>query len=58
MKELRIKAEIWSRVSGYFRPVDQWNNAKREEKSERRNLRFNLAPEEARQPELLNHRCE
>ena len=30
-KELRVKTEIYSRVSGYFRPVDQWNRAKQEE---------------------------
>ena len=34
-KERRIKAEIYSRVSGYFRPVDQWNRAKQEEFSQR-----------------------
>ena len=34
-KELKIKTEIYSRVSGYFRPVDQWNRAKQEEFSQR-----------------------
>lgn len=58
MKELKIKTEVYSRCSGYFRPVEQWNPGKREEQSERRSLQFNLAPEEARQPELLSHRCE
>lgn len=37
---LKVKTEIYSRVSGYFRPVEQWNNAKQEEFSERRNLQF------------------
>ena len=35
MAELRVKTEIYSRVSGYFRPVDQWNRAKQEEFSQR-----------------------
>ena len=34
-KELRMKTEIYSRVSGYFRSVDQWNRAKQEEFSQR-----------------------
>lgn len=37
--KIKVKAvpcEIYSRVSGYFRPVSQWNGAKREEFSERR----------------------
>ena len=33
-RERKIKTEIYSRVSGYFRPVDQWNKAKREEFSQ------------------------
>jgi len=32
-----IPAEVYSRVSGYFRPVNQWNKGKREEFSERKN---------------------
>jgi anaerobic ribonucleoside-triphosphate reductase len=28
---VKIPAEVYSRVSGYFRPVDQWNKAKQEE---------------------------
>ena len=30
-----IKVEVYSRVAGYFRPVNQWNKGKREEFSER-----------------------
>ena len=33
--EAKIPCECYSRVAGYFRPVAQWNNAKREEFSER-----------------------
>lgn len=34
-KKLMIKVEVYSRVAGYFRPVNQWNKGKREEFSER-----------------------
>ena len=30
-KKTVIPAEVFSRVSGYFRPVNQWNKGKREE---------------------------
>lgn len=39
-KELRIPVEVYSRVVGYFRPVNQWNNGKREEFSERKMFRI------------------
>ena len=32
----RIPCEIFSRVCGYFRPVDHWNNGKREEFAHRK----------------------
>jgi len=35
-KKLVIPAEVFSRVSGYFRPVSQWNKGKREEFSLRK----------------------
>jgi ribonucleoside-triphosphate reductase len=31
----RIPVEVYSRVVGYFRPVNQWNKGKKEEFSER-----------------------
>ena len=36
MKKMKVKAEIYSRVAGYFRPVSQWNNGKKEEFVERK----------------------
>ena len=30
------ECEVYSRIVGYFRPVKQWNNGKREEYSERK----------------------
>ena len=32
----KIPAEVYSRVVGYFRPVNQWNEGKRAEFSDRR----------------------
>ncbi len=31
----REKTEVWSRVVGFFRPVQQWNKGKRAEYAER-----------------------
>jgi anaerobic ribonucleoside-triphosphate reductase len=33
--EKKVPVEVWSRVVGYFRPVDQWNKGKQEEFRER-----------------------
>lgn len=30
-----VKCEIYSRVVGYYRPLDNWNNGKKEEYNER-----------------------
>jgi hypothetical protein len=40
MKKFIIPAEVYSRVSGYFRPVVQWNKGKQEEFSDRKGLQF------------------
>lgn len=34
-----VKAEVYSRVVGYYRPVQDWNEGKREEFRERRYLK-------------------
>ena len=45
MKEIKIAAEVFSRVSGYFRPVytngktGHWNKGKTEEFSQRKMLK-------------------
>ena len=31
MAEKKVPTEIYSRVVGYFRPVNQWNKGKKEE---------------------------
>jgi len=38
-KVYAVKAEVYSRVVGYYRPVHDWNEGKREEFKERRYLR-------------------
>lgn len=42
MKGLKVPVEVYSRVVGYFRPVSQWNNGKRDEFNERADLRFDM----------------
>ncbi len=39
--KLVVPTEIFSRVSGYFRPVEQWNRGKREEFRLRKYLKLN-----------------
>lgn len=38
--EIKVPVEVYSRVVGYFRPVNQWNKGKQEEFKERRVYRF------------------
>ena len=49
MKEIKIPAEVYSRCSGYFRPVNQWNPGKRSEFADRKKMKFDreeiLTPE-------------
>ena len=37
--EDRTKCECWTRVSGYMRPVSQWNTGKQSEHKERKGYR-------------------
>ena len=36
----KIKTEIYSRIAGYFRPVNNWNRGKTEEFSERSKIKL------------------
>ena len=36
MKNRQVPVEVYSRVVGYFRPVNQWNEGKKEEFLDRR----------------------
>ncbi len=39
--EKKIPVEVYSRIVGYFRPVNQWNKGKQEEFKERKE--FNIS---------------
>ena len=39
-KQIKVPAEIWSRVVGYFRPISQYNKGKKEEFAERKTLKY------------------
>lgn len=39
-KIIKIPCETYSRVVGYFRPVDQWNHGKRTEFKERQDVKI------------------
>ncbi len=43
-KEMKIPVEVYSRVVGYFRPVNQWNKGKQEEFRERKVYRVEQIP--------------
>lgn len=36
------RTEVYSRVVGFFRPVQQWNKGKREEYKERKTFKVNV----------------
>jgi len=38
-KVYAVRAEVYSRVVGYYRPVQDWNEGKREEFKERKYLK-------------------
>lgn len=40
MNNVKIPAEVYSRVSGYYRPVKQWNRGKQSEHADRINLKL------------------
>lgn len=42
MIETKIPVECYSRISGYFRPIMQWNKGKRSEFSERKYLNLDF----------------
>ncbi|MDD5727201.1 MAG: anaerobic ribonucleoside-triphosphate reductase [Victivallales bacterium] len=43
------KTEVYSRVSGYFRPVADWNKGKKEEFKERSTYAVNRTAKECKQ---------
>lgn len=45
MSTKKIPVEVYSRVVGYFRPVNQWNPGKQEEFKDRKELSLSKAEE-------------
>lgn len=39
---MKVPVEVYSRVVGYFRPVNQWNRGKQEEFSNRKLFRVDM----------------
>lgn len=39
----KCKTEVYSRIVGYYRPVQQWNDGKKAEFHRRKTFKFNLA---------------
>ena len=39
-QQIKVPVEVYSRVVGYFRPVEQWNKGKKEEFKERKVYEF------------------
>jgi hypothetical protein len=37
---MKIRCEIYSRISGYYRPVSQYNKGKQEEFSQRKKIKI------------------
>ncbi|NOQ22040.1 MAG: hypothetical protein GQ565_05240 [Candidatus Aegiribacteria sp.] len=42
-----VKTEVYSRIVGYYRPVQNWNKGKREEFSQRKYISLKTAVEKA-----------
>jgi ribonucleoside-triphosphate reductase len=36
-RKCQEKTEVWARVCGFFRPVQQWNEGKKQEYADRKN---------------------
>lgn len=47
MREKKMPVEVYSRVVGYFRPVNQWNKGKQQEFNDRKEYAVENLKEEA-----------
>lgn len=61
-KRCNAKTEVYSRVCGFFRPVQEWNKGKKAEFAERRSFSLKDAPaktadQEPAKPEQEAKRC-
>ena len=46
MKKSKCSVEVFSRVTGFFRPVQSWNKGKTEEFADRKKYKINYAVDE------------
>jgi len=53
---MACEIEIYSRVTGFFRPINSWNKGKREEFKERK--RFNIEPMQAQNDPIQTYQRE
>lgn len=51
-----VKAEVYSRIVGYYRPVQDWNRGKREEFSQRETMSPSQVVDACRDPDALGDR--
>ena len=54
MKNKKVPAEVYSRVVGYFRPVHQWNDGKKEEFKDRKTYSTECIEAAVRSEELIS----
>ena len=40
MSDKKVPCEVYSRIVGYYRPVSNWNEGKKQEFKERRHLKL------------------
>lgn len=52
-----VPVEVYSRVSGYYRPVNQWNKAKREEFKNRISLDMGKALKQKPEEHCCEQNC-
>lgn len=52
LEPLRQRCEVYARVVGYLRPINQWNEGKMAEYKDRK--MFKLEPEQIRKPDREN----
>jgi ribonucleoside-triphosphate reductase len=51
MSKCNLECEVWSRVTGYFRPVKNWNRGKREEFKDRKSYNLDEALKKTKEAE-------
>ena len=43
MTEKKVPCEVWSRIVGYWRPIQNWNAGKQKEYADRKNYELSTA---------------